>query len=51
MGTVESINFEKCLVAPIEFLCTQVCEINVPAGMNVPPGKFSEDNKHAPWKT
>ena len=32
-------------------LYTLVCEINVPAGINVPPGKFSKDNKRAPWKT
>ena len=32
-------------------LYTLVCEINVPARINVPPGKFSKDNKRAPWKT
>ena len=30
---------------------TLVCEINVPAGINVPPGKFSKNDKRAPWKT
>ena len=27
------------------------CEINVPAGINMPPGEFSKYSKHAPRKT
>ena len=30
---------------------TLVCEINVPARINVPPGEFSRNNIHTPWKT
>ena len=31
-------------------LHTLVCEINVPAGINMPAGKVYENNKHASWK-
>ena len=31
-------------------LTTLVCEINMPAGISVPPGEFSKDNKHLPGK-
>ena len=29
---------------------TLECEINVPAGINMPAGKVYENNKHASWK-
>ena len=31
-------------------ICTLECEINVPAGINMPAGKIYENNKHASWK-
>ena len=33
------------------FFITLVCKINMPAGINVPPGEFSEENKRAPQTT
>ena len=35
----------------IIFVDTLLCEINVPVGINVPPGKLYKDSKRAPWKT
>ena len=29
---------------------TLVCKINVPAGINLPPGEFSKNDKRATWK-
>ena len=53
MVSIEKIQngFGRTLCVGRTFSLTLVCEINVPARINVPPGKFSKDNKRAPWKT
>ena len=39
----------KLKVAMVQIYPTLECEINVPAGINMPAGKVYENNKHAPW--
>ena len=39
------------MVSKAKKAATLVCEINMPVRINVLPGKFPKDDKHAPWKT
>ena len=45
---IQSHRFSNFWLKPLSF--TLVCEINMPAGINVPAENFYKNNKRAPWK-
>ena len=49
---VKSNFYQSNLIAKLHYfkVTTLECEINVPAGINMPAGKNYENNKHASWK-